>query len=61
VVVPLAAFPPVYYCVSYVEHHPAPLAWLLLLPAAFEVQGRFGGTGSAGGAGPAKKRNLSEL
>jgi hypothetical protein len=34
VLVPLAGFPLVYYCVSYVAHYPAPLAWLLLLLAA---------------------------
>lgn len=37
--IPLAAFPLVYYTVSYVEHYPAPLAWLLLLLAAYQVQG----------------------
>jgi 4-amino-4-deoxy-L-arabinose transferase-like glycosyltransferase len=36
--IPLATFPLVYYVVSYVEHYPAPLAWLLLLLAAYEVQ-----------------------
>jgi 4-amino-4-deoxy-L-arabinose transferase-like glycosyltransferase len=36
--VPLATFPLVYYFVSYLSHYPAPLAWLLLLLAAYEVQ-----------------------
>ncbi len=36
--IPLATFPLVYYIVSYVEHYPAPLAWMLLLLAAYEVQ-----------------------
>jgi 4-amino-4-deoxy-L-arabinose transferase-like glycosyltransferase len=35
--IPLAAFPLVYYVVSYVAHYPAPLAWLLLLPAGAEI------------------------
>lgn len=39
---PLAAFPVVYYFVSYVAHYPAPLAWLLFLLAAHEVQSRLG-------------------
>ena len=34
----LAAFPLVYYVVSYVAHYPAPLGWLLLLLAGCEVQ-----------------------
>ena len=29
--IPLATFPLIYYMVSYVEHYPAPLAWMLLL------------------------------
>jgi hypothetical protein len=33
----LIAFPLVYYVVSYVAHYPAPLAWLLLLLASYEV------------------------
>ena len=37
-IVPLAAFPLVYYVVSYVAHYPAPLAWLLLLLAGYEIQ-----------------------
>jgi len=36
--IPLAMFPLVYYFVSYQPHYPAPLAWLLLLLAAYEVQ-----------------------
>ena len=36
--IPLAIFPLVYYIVSYAAHYPAPLAWLLLLLAAYEVQ-----------------------
>jgi hypothetical protein len=36
--IPLAAFPLVYYVVSYQAHYPAPLAWLLLLLACYEVQ-----------------------
>ena len=36
--IPLATFPLVYYVVSYVAHYPAPLAWLLLLLAGYEVQ-----------------------
>jgi hypothetical protein len=36
--IPLATFPLVYYVVSYVAHYPAPLAWLLLLLASYEVQ-----------------------
>lgn len=35
--VPLATFPLVYYCVSYVAHYPAPLSWMLQLLAAHEV------------------------
>jgi 4-amino-4-deoxy-L-arabinose transferase-like glycosyltransferase len=38
VLMPLATFPLVYYVVSYLAHYPAPLAWLLLLLAAYEVQ-----------------------
>jgi 4-amino-4-deoxy-L-arabinose transferase-like glycosyltransferase len=37
-IIPLAAFPLVYYAVSYVEHYPAPLAWMILLLAGYEVQ-----------------------
>jgi hypothetical protein len=37
--IPLATFPLVYYVVSYVAHYPAPLAWMLLLLAGYEVQG----------------------
>ncbi len=37
-VIPLAAFPLVYYVVSYVLHYPAPLTWMLLLLAGYEVQ-----------------------
>jgi len=36
--IPLATFPLVYYVVSYDAHYPAPLAWLLLLLAGYEVQ-----------------------
>jgi hypothetical protein len=36
--IPLATFPLVCYVVSYQAHYPAPLAWLLLLLASFEVQ-----------------------
>jgi len=36
--IPLAAFPLVYYFVSYQGHYPAPLAWLLLLLAGYEVR-----------------------
>ncbi len=36
--IPLATFPHVYYIVSYVEHYPAPLTWMLLLLAGYEVQ-----------------------
>ncbi len=36
--IPLAAFPLVYYFVSYVAHYPAPLAWMLQLLAGYEVQ-----------------------
>lgn len=39
--IPLATFPLVYYFVSYVAHYPAPLAWILLLLAAYEVRHRF--------------------
>ena len=35
--IPLAAFPLVYYVVSYVGHYRAPLEWMLLLLAATEV------------------------
>ncbi len=35
---PLATFPLVYYVVSYVAHYPAPLAWMLLLLAGYQVQ-----------------------
>lgn len=35
---PLAMFPLVYYLVSYQPHYPAPLAWLLLLLAGYEVR-----------------------
>lgn len=45
--IPLATFPLVYYIVSYQGHYPAPLAWLLLLLAAYEVQSWiFGGNGN---------------
>ena len=37
-VIPLAAFPLVYYVVSYVAHYPAPLAWMLFLLSGYEVQ-----------------------
>jgi len=40
-VVPLAAFPLVYYVVSYVPHYPAPLSWMLLLLAGYEAQAWF--------------------
>ena len=40
-VIPLATFPLVYYVVSYVAHYPAPLAWMLLLLAGYEVQRWF--------------------
>jgi 4-amino-4-deoxy-L-arabinose transferase-like glycosyltransferase len=40
-VIPLVAFPLVYYVVSYVAHYPAPLSWLLFLLAGYEVQGWF--------------------
>lgn len=36
-IIPLVAFPLVYYVVSYVPHYPAPLAWLLSLLAGFEI------------------------
>jgi hypothetical protein len=36
--IPLATFPLVYYVVSYQAHYPAPLAWMLLLLGAYEVQ-----------------------
>ncbi len=36
--IPLATFPLVYYFVIYQAHYPAPLAWLLLLLAGYEVQ-----------------------
>jgi len=36
--IPLGAFPLVYYFVSYVEHYPEPLWWLLFLLAGFEVK-----------------------
>jgi hypothetical protein len=36
--IPLATFPLVYYVVSYLAHYPAPLAWLVQLLAAYEVQ-----------------------
>ncbi len=36
--IPLATFPLVYYVVSYVAHYPAPLAWMLMLLAGYEVQ-----------------------
>jgi hypothetical protein len=39
--IPFIAFPLVYYFVSYQAHYPAPLAWLLLLLAAYEVQSWF--------------------
>lgn len=37
-IIPLATFPLVYYIVSYVEHYRAPLAWMLLLLASYEIQ-----------------------
>jgi 4-amino-4-deoxy-L-arabinose transferase-like glycosyltransferase len=36
--IPLATFPLICYLVSYIAHYPAPLAWLLLLLAGYEVQ-----------------------
>ncbi len=36
--IPLVTFPLVYYIVSYVEHYPAPLSWLLLLLAASGIR-----------------------
>jgi len=36
--VPPATLPLVYYIVSYQAHYPAPLAWMLLLLAGYEVQ-----------------------
>lgn len=36
--IPLTMFPLVYYFVSYVAHYPAPLTWMLLLLASYEVQ-----------------------
>ena len=36
--IPLITFPLIYYVVSYVEHYPLPLAWLLLLLAGYEVR-----------------------
>ena len=36
--IPLATFPLVYYFVIYQAHYPAPLAWMLLLLAGYEVQ-----------------------
>lgn len=39
--IPLAVFPLVYYVVSYVDHYPAPLAWMLLLLGGAEVQHWF--------------------
>jgi len=41
--IPLATFPLVYYFVCYVAHYPAPLAWLLLLLASYEVQSWMSG------------------
>ncbi len=40
--IPLATFPLVYYVVSYVGHYPAPLRWLLLLLAGYEVRSWIG-------------------
>jgi hypothetical protein len=40
-IIPLATFPLVYYIVSYVEHYPVPLSWMLLLLACYELQGRM--------------------
>jgi hypothetical protein len=37
-IIPLAAFPLVYYVVSYLEHYRAPLAWMILLLASYEMQ-----------------------
>ncbi len=51
--IPLAAFPLVYYVVSYVPHYPAPLAWMLLLLAGFEVQAWFSPGGLQRDEGPA--------
>lgn len=50
--VPFAAFPLVYYVVSYVAHYPAPLAWLQLLLAAFEVRARMPGSLQVPARGP---------
>jgi hypothetical protein len=36
--IPLTMFPLVYYFVIYQAHYPAPLAWMLLLLAGYEVQ-----------------------
>jgi hypothetical protein len=35
---PLGTFPLVYYIVSYVEHYPVPLTWMLFLLAGYEIQ-----------------------
>ena len=40
-IIPLATFPVVYYIVSYVEHYPMPLAWILLLLASYEIRCRW--------------------
>jgi len=48
--IPLAAFPLIYYVVSYVAHYPAPLAWMLLLLAGYEVRSWIG-RGNPSGAG----------
>ena len=50
--IPLAAFPLVYYVVSYLAHYPAPLSWLLLLLAGAEVQHWF----QPGNSAPAPAR-----
>jgi len=39
--VPLAAFPLVYYAVVYMPNYPAPVAWILLMLAGAEVRGWF--------------------
>jgi hypothetical protein len=49
--VPLATYPLVYYLVSYQGHYPAPLAWMLLLLAAYEVCERSGERSRAGAGG----------
>jgi len=39
--IPLVTFPLVYYIVIYQAHYPAPLAWMLLLLAAYELLSWF--------------------